>query len=94
MVTIGALDDEQQQQHAERDAGVGEVEGGPAERELDEVGDRARAETVENVAERAAEQHAGGEPDQGLVAVAGEVDEQHEQREPDEQRDRDADEDC
>ena len=44
--------------------------------QLDEVGDRAVAHAVDDVAERAAEQHAGRQPDQRRVGVAREVDEQ------------------
>ncbi len=75
----GRLDDDQQQQHAERDAGVGEVERRPAQRELDEVRHRAHAQPVDDVAERPTEQHPRWQPDQGLVTVTREVDEQYEQ---------------
>jgi hypothetical protein len=77
------VDHEEEDQHAERDRHVGDVERRPAERELDEVGHGAVADTVGDVADRAADQHPGGEPDQLLAAVQGEVDEQGDEREAD-----------
>ena len=47
-------EDEDQRDDAERDRAVGEVERRPV-RQLDEVGDRARAHAVDEVAERAAD---------------------------------------
>src|SRR3954454_6893159 len=66
------LDDPQQHEHAEDDRDVRDVERRPP-RELDEVGDRAVAHAVDDVADRAAQQHAGRQPHQRLVQVRDEV---------------------
>ena len=50
-----------QDEHAERDRHVGDVERRPV-RQLDEVGDRAVGDPVDQVADRAADQHPGGQP--------------------------------
>ncbi len=50
--------DDQQRQHADRDRRVGDVERRPV-RQLDEVDDRALAQAVDDVAQRAAEQQPG-----------------------------------
>ena len=60
--------DEDQGDDAEGDGDVGDVEGRPV-RELDEVGDRAVAHAVDDVAERAAEQQPGRQPDERPVGV-------------------------
>ena len=75
----------EQAQHAERDADVGEVEGGPG-REVDEVGHVAAVEAVDEVARRAAEQQPGRQPHERAAAVGGEEDQQRRHR-------RDADHD-
>ena len=59
----GALDVEEQQEHSDRDREVGQVEGRP-QRHADEVGDRAVADPVGEVPERAADQQRGRQPDQ------------------------------
>ena len=74
-MTIGPLDDEQLQEHAQRDAGIGEIEGGPAERQLDEVGDRARAKPIEDVAD---DEMVGPDLAEEDLVVAGADDEEEE----------------
>src|SRR3954454_21273657 len=53
------------------DGDVGHVEGRPVG-QLDEVGDRARVDAVDDVAQGAADEQPGGEPQPGPVGVAGE----------------------
>ena len=84
-----ALGEEYQQQHPHDDRGVGEVEGRPAEGELDEIGHRSRAQTVHDVSHRSPDQHPGGQPDERPLGVARKVDEQREHRNPDRDRDED-----
>src|SRR5919202_4249680 len=83
---IVALEDVQQDEHAEGDRHVGDVERREAERQLHEVGDAAAPGAVYDVADRAAEQHPGRQPEQRPAHVRGEVDEQ--QRERDRHHDR------
>ena len=60
--SAGRSGDEEQHEHADGDRHVGDVERRPR-RQLDEVGHRAVADAVDDVAERAAEQQAGRQPD-------------------------------
>src|SRR5919202_308151 len=83
---IVALEDVQQDEHAERDRHVGDVERREAERQLHEVGDAAAARAVDDVADRAAEQHPGRQPEQRPPHVRREVDEQERERDRDDQR--------
>ena len=62
------LDREHQHDHAEGDRDVGDVEGREA-RELDEVAHVAERDAVDRVADRAAEQQSGGEPEPRPTAV-------------------------
>ena len=73
------LEDVDQREDAEGDRGVGDVEGRPV-RELDEVGHRAGAHAVDEVADRAAEQQPGREPDERAARVGGEEEDEREQR--------------
>jgi len=70
----GALEDVQERQHADRDRGVGDVEGRP-QRQIDEVGDGALADAVDEVARGATDQQAGRQPDERPGQVGGEEDE-------------------
>ena len=89
----------QQRQHAERDRHVGDVERRPV-RQLDEVGHRAVDDPVDQVAERAADQHPGRQPQQRPVgrmaryptstASAASVNTSTSAPPPDEQPERDA----
>ena len=81
----GALDHVEQRQHAEGDRHVGEVERRP-ERQLDEVGHRAVAEAVGDVAERAAHEHSGGQPDQRPGGMAREVGQKGQEGDADQDR--------
>jgi hypothetical protein len=74
-----ALDHDDEQHHADGDGRVGHVEGRPG-RQLEEVGDGAEPCAIDDVAERAAQQQPGRQPDERAAGVHGEVGQQRRER--------------
>ncbi len=66
--SAGANADEHDHGHPERDRDVGDVEGRP-KRRVEEVGDRAEANPVDEIADRAADEQADAEPQPGPRGV-------------------------
>src|SRR3954451_11620568 len=74
-----ALGDVEQHEDAAGDRDVGHVEGRPP-RQLDEVGHGAVADAIDDVAQGAAEQHPGGQPDERVVEGGEEIGHERKQR--------------